>query len=109
MPTSSVGAVSLEPAVLQSCPTGHGNKELQSRSRGAGAAPLGGREGGRAGELLAGADGKDELQARRVRAEERQKGFSFRTLFGTVVKHRLIQIHSAITLVHERQSGRNNN
>lgn len=69
----------------------------------------GGREGGRAGELLAGADGKDELQARRVRAEERQKGFSFRTLFGTVVKHRLIQIHSAITLVHERQSGRNNN
>lgn len=67
------------------------------------------REGGREGELSAGAHGKDGLQARRVRAMERQKGFSFRTLLGTVVKHHLIQIDRVITLAHERESGRNNN
>lgn len=44
-----------------------------------------------------------------VRARERQKGFSFLNLFGTAVKHHLIQIHRAITLARQRESGRNNN
>lgn len=64
---------------------------------------------GRRRRAARGADGKDGLQAPRVRAKERQKGFSFRMLFGAVVKRPLIQIHGVITLVHEREAGRNNN
>lgn len=79
VPKSAVGASQPGDASAasqtQSWPTGHGNKEPQSRSRGAGSAPLAGRA--RGGELLAGAHGKDEPQTRRVAAKRSRRDFHF--------------------------------